>query len=66
MGIKLGSVVMMILFLFIAKISFEASVAVRPVAGHSVVTTAGRAPASIQSIDESYQTHVSGSGSARH
>jgi hypothetical protein len=66
MGIKLGSVVMMILLLFIAKISFEASVDVKPIAQKAVATTAGRTPASIQSIDESYQSHLNGTGIERH
>jgi hypothetical protein len=59
MGIKFGSIIMTILFLFIAKISFEASTDAKPAAARSTVgATVGRAPASINSIDEDYRAHM--------
>ncbi len=54
MGIKFGSIILTILFLFIAKISFEAST--------DSVTT-GRAPASVSAanyIDADYAIHMQG------
>lgn len=59
MGIKFGSLIITILFLFIAKISFEASTDVKPVAAQSSANaTVGRSPASINSIDEDYRAHM--------
>jgi len=67
MGIKLGSVIVTILFLFIAKISFEATIGAEKSAqnpnGSTVQTynaTPNRSPASIQSIDEGYAAHING------
>ena len=54
MGIKFGSIILTILFLFIAKISFEAT---------TDSSSAGRAPASVSaanSIDEDYALHMHG------
>ncbi|MFP5457282.1 MAG: hypothetical protein ACLGG7_00990 [Bacteriovoracia bacterium] len=57
MGIKFGSVILTILFLFIAKISFEATTDM----GRA---TADRAPASVTSvnasIDQDYAIHMNG------
>lgn len=55
MGIKFGSVIVTILFLFIAKISFEVS--------SGTVNASERAPASItsaNSIDQDYNMHMKG------
>ena len=55
MGIKFGSIILTILFLFIAKISFEATI--------DVPSTAGRSPASVNaanSIDDDYALHMQG------
>lgn len=55
MGIKFGSVIVTILFLFIAKISFEVS--------SGTVNASERAPASISSansIDQDYNMHMKG------
>jgi hypothetical protein len=54
MGIKFGSVILTILFLFIAKISFEASTG---------TVNSERAPASVRganSVDEDYKIHMQG------
>ncbi len=54
MGIKFGSVILTILFLFIAKISFEAS---------TDTVNSGRSPASVSavnSVDEDYKIHMQG------
>jgi len=54
MGIKFGSVILTILFLFIAKISFEAT---------TDTAAPSRAPASISSansIDDDYAAHMNG------
>lgn len=59
MGIKFGSVILTILFLFIAKISFEATTDMGK-------TSPDRAPASVSavnsvnSIDQDYQIHMQG------
>jgi hypothetical protein len=59
MGIKFGSVILTILFLFIAKISFEATTDMGK-------TSVDRAPASVSSveavnsIDDDYQIHMQG------
>ena len=56
MGIKFGSVILTILFLFIAKISFEATT-------DSAAQQANRTPASVSavnSIDEDYAIHMHG------
>ncbi len=56
MGIKFGSVILTILFLFIAKISFEATTDFGK-------ATDGRAPASVSavnSIDHDYNVHMKG------
>lgn len=53
MGIKFGSVILTILFLFIAKISFEAST--------NDSSAPSRSPASVSavnSIDHDYNTHM--------
>lgn len=62
MGIKLGSVITAILFLFIAKISFEASLdlGAAPQVGTTIAPSVGRSPASLSSIDEGYAEHVNG------
>jgi len=62
MGIKLGSVITAILFLFIAKISFEASmdIGATPQVGAAQAQSVGRSPASVTSIDEGYAQHVNG------
>jgi hypothetical protein len=55
MGIKFGSVIITILFLFIAKISFEVT--------SGEVGAAERGPASIttaNSIDQDYNMHMKG------
>lgn len=49
MGIKLGSVVMVLMIVFIAKISFETALAEKP------DTLNDRSPAS---IDQSYNEHI--------
>lgn len=62
MGIKLGSVILTILFLFIAKISFEATMnsdAPAPTT-YAGATTASRGPASVDSIDEGYAAYMNG------
>ena len=54
MGIKFGSVILTILFLFIAKISFEAT---------TDTASPARGPASISSsnsIDHDYAVHMQG------
>lgn len=67
MGIKLGSVITAILFLFIAKISFEASMDLgsTPQTAASPIAAA-RAPASSTSIDEGYSEHVNGPQKKKH
>ncbi len=55
MGIKFGSVIITILFLFIAKISFEVT--------SGTVDAAERSPASVtraNSIDQDYNMHMKG------
>ena len=55
MGIKFGSVILTILFLFIAKISFEATT--------DSAATPNRTPASVSavnSVDEDYNIHMQG------
>lgn len=52
MGIKLGSVVMVLMFVFIAKISFESATA-KNETPHDRISD--RSPAS---IDQSYQEHL--------
>lgn len=61
MGIKLGSVITAIVFLFIAKISFEASMDLgsTPQVG-ATASSVGRSPASTNSIDEGYAQHING------
>jgi hypothetical protein len=49
MGVKLGSIVMVLMFFFIAKISFETAMAEKD------LTVNDRSPAS---IDKSYQDHM--------
>jgi hypothetical protein len=56
MGIKFGSVILTILFIFIAKISFD-------VTASNSEKTQVRSPASISavnSIDEDYRIHIQG------
>ena len=63
MGIKLGSVITAIIFLFIAKISFEASMdlgSTPQVGATTASSSVGRSPASINSIDEGYAQHING------
>lgn len=68
MGIKLGSVVTAIIFLFIAKISLEASMDVK--GGPQLTTTSNspidRSPASVKSIDDGYAAHVNGLEKSAH
>lgn len=52
MGIKLGSFVMILMFVFIAKISFESATAKNETARNHI---SDRSPAS---IDFSYQEHL--------
>ena len=53
MGVKLGSVVMVLMMFFIAKISFETATAeTNP---HEIAATNDRSPAS---IDQSYHDHM--------
>lgn len=52
MGIKLGSVVMVLMFVFIAKVSFESATAQNETAQNR---TNDRSPAS---IDQSYHDHL--------
>jgi len=57
MGIKFGSIILTILFLFVAKISFEATTDTASPAGQS------RGPASVSSansIDHDYAVHMQG------
>ena len=56
MGIKFGSVILTILFLFIAKISFEATTDM----GNSGTDRAPASVSSVNSIDQDYQIHMQG------
>ncbi len=60
MGIKLGSVVFAIVALFLVKITFETSLDTNTQAPQT--TSASRAPASVDSIDEGYAIHMRGGG----
>lgn len=56
MGMKLGSIVMVLMVFFIAKISFETAMAEKnPESSSSVAANFDRSPAS---IDQSYQDHL--------
>lgn len=68
MGIKLGSIITVILFLFIAKISLEAGMETKnpsQTAATIVPGPVGRAPASLSSIDEGYAEHIKGPQKAK-
>lgn len=68
MGIKLGSIITAILFLFIAKISLEAGMDTQnpaKAAASAVPGPIGRTPASLSSIDEGYAEHIKGPQKAK-
>ena len=63
MGIKLGSVILTILFLFVAKISFEATMMNNDTpapSAYASTTSASRGPASVSSIDDGYEAYMNG------
>lgn len=66
MGIKFGSVIVAIIFLFIVKISFEASLDTNANLPKSLVPAPSRAPASISSIDEGYADYMRGPAKTVH